>query len=52
MSTIEDVRAAEARVREVLDALRKAKALDSTHLSEELRKATEEYAKLVRELTA
>ena len=52
MSTIEDVRAAEARVREVLDALRKAKALDSNHLSEELRMATAGYARVVRELRA
>jgi hypothetical protein len=52
MSTIEEVRAAEAKVREVLDALRNANALDSNHLSEELRNATDEYARVVRELKA
>jgi len=52
MSTIEEVRAAEKRVRVVLDALRKAGALDPNHLSEELKKATDEYAKAIRELNA
>jgi len=52
MSTTEEVRAAEKRVRVVLDALRKAGALDPNHLSEELKKATDEYAKAIRELNA
>ena len=52
MSTTEEVRAAEKRVRVVLDALRKAGALDPSHLSEELKKATDEYAKAIRELNA
>ncbi len=50
MSTIEEVRAAEKRVQQVLDALRKAGALDQNHVSDELKKATDEYARLVREL--
>jgi hypothetical protein len=50
MSTIEEVRAAETRVQKVLDALKKAGARDATDLSAELRKATDEYAKAVREL--
>ena len=50
MSSIEDVRSAEQRVQTILDALRKTNALDSTRLSDELKKATDEYAKAVREL--
>jgi len=50
MSTIEEVRAAEKRVQQVLDALKKAGAQDPNHLSAELRNATEEYARAVREL--
>lgn len=50
MSSIEDVRSAEQRVQRILDALRKTNALDSTRLSDELKKATDEYAKAVREL--
>jgi hypothetical protein len=50
MSTIEEVRAAEMRVREILERLRKASAADPNHLREQLKKAQDEYAKLVREL--
>lgn len=50
MSTIQDVRAAEKKVQEVLDALKKADAQDPNHLSVELRKATDEYAGAVRGL--
>ena len=50
MSTIEDVRAAEKSVQRILDALRKASALDPGHLGDERRKATAEYATLVRGL--
>jgi hypothetical protein len=50
MSTIEDVRAAEKRVQMISEALRKADALDPDHLGEELKKASDEYAKAVREL--
>jgi hypothetical protein len=52
MSTIEEVRAAEARVQDLLDALRKADAGDQNHLSDELKTATDEYARAVRELNA
>jgi hypothetical protein len=52
MSTIEEVRAAETRVQKVLDALKKADARDANDLSAELRNATDEYAKAVRELRA
>jgi hypothetical protein len=50
MSTIEEVRAAEKKVQKVLDALKKCGAQDPNHLSTELRNATDEYAKAVREL--
>lgn len=50
MSTIEEVRAAEKKVQEVLDALKKADAQDPNHLGGELRNATDDYAKAVREL--
>ena len=52
MSTIEEVRAAEKRVEKVLVALKKAGAQDPNHLSDELRNATDEYARAVRELTS
>ena len=45
-------RVAEARMRTVLNALRKAGTLDPNRLSEELKKATDDYAKAVRELQA
>lgn len=50
MSTIAEVRAAEKKMQEVLDALKKADARDPDHLSAELQKATDEYARAVREL--
>jgi hypothetical protein len=40
-ASIEEVRAAEKKVREVLDALKKAGAQDPNHLSTELKNATE-----------
>lgn len=52
MSTIEEVRAAEKRVQQILDALKKAGAQDPNHLSGELKKATDEYARAVRELNS
>jgi len=48
VSTIEEVRAAEKRVQLILDALKKAGTLDPNHLSDELRKATDDYARAVR----
>jgi len=50
MSTIEEVREAEKKVQSALEALRKASASDPNHLSTELQKATDEYARAVREL--
>ncbi len=52
MSTIEEVRAAEKRVQRTVDALRKADARDVDHIGDELKKATDEYARLVRELNS
>jgi hypothetical protein len=50
MSTIEEVRAVEKRVQDILQRLRMAGAYDPHNLSEELKKATDEYARAVREL--
>jgi hypothetical protein len=50
MSTIEEVRAAEKRVERAVEALRNVDALDANHIGDELKKATDEYARLVREL--
>ena len=50
MPTIGKVRAAETKVQEVLEALKKADARDASDLSAELQKATDEYATAVREL--
>jgi hypothetical protein len=52
MSTIADVRAAEKKVQDVLDALKKAGAQDPNHLSTELKNATDDYARTVRELNS
>ena len=52
MSTIEDVRAAEKRVQTILDALKKAGARDPDNLAVELRKATDDYSRAVRELNS
>lgn len=51
MSTIEEVRIAEKRVNEVLDALKKTDAQDTNSLGAELASATDEYARAVRELS-
>ena len=50
MSTIEEVRAAEKKVQEVLEALKEAGAQDPSQLSTDLQNATDEYARVVREL--
>jgi len=52
MSTIEEVKAAEKRVERVLEALKSAGAQDPNHLGDELRNATHEYARAVRELSS
>lgn len=50
MSTIQDVRAAEKRVREILEALKQSGANNPENLNQKLMTATDEYAKAVREL--
>ncbi len=50
MSTIQDVRVAEKKVQELLEALNKTAAPDQGNLNDELRTASEEYAKALREL--
>lgn len=50
MSTIEEVRKAQDKINDVLAKLRKTGALDPDNLTEQLRRATEDYAKAVREL--
>ena len=52
MSTIEQVRAAEKKLQEVLEALKKAGAQDPNLLSTELKKATDDYDRAVRELSS
>jgi hypothetical protein len=52
MSTIEQVRAAEKRVREITEALKNAGAQDPNDLSTRLKEATDEYARAVRELNS
>jgi len=52
MSTIEEVRAAEKKVQKVVDALKEAGAQDPNNLRAELMNATDEYARLVRELNS
>ena len=52
MSTIEEVRAAEKKVQEVLEALKKAGAQYPNDLGTELKNATDEYARAVRELSS
>ena len=51
MSTIEQVRAAERKVQEILAALERAGARDPDNLSEKLQAATDDYATLVGELS-
>jgi hypothetical protein len=50
MSTINDVRAADKRVRELLDALKKARMEEQEQLGIELQHAMDEYVKAIREL--
>ena len=49
MSTIREVRAAEAKMKSVLDGLNTAKAEDPNYLGTELRSASDEYGRAVRE---
>lgn len=50
MSTIQEVRAAEQKVREIYEELQKTSARDPENLTQKLMTATDEYAKVVREL--
>jgi hypothetical protein len=49
MPTNEEIMAADKRVQIILEALKKAPGSDPGNLAAELRKATEEYARLTRE---
>lgn len=50
MSTIEEVRATEKKLQELVNALRRASAQDPDNLSAQLKTASDEYARAVREL--
>ena len=52
MSTMDEVRAAEKRVQDLVRKLYDASASDPDRLHEQLRRATDDYAKAVRELNA
>ena len=49
MSTIDDVRAAEKKMRKMLDTLKDAQPQDRDRLQIELRKLSDDYAKAIRE---
>jgi hypothetical protein len=50
MSTLEEVRAAEKRMRELFDRLKHADAADADNLTAQLKQATDDYAKAIRAL--
>jgi len=50
MSTIEEVRAAERKLQEVLDALKRGDPRDQSGDGDELCKASDHYARAVRDL--
>jgi hypothetical protein len=50
MSTIDEVRATERRLQEVLDALKRADPPDQNCVGDELNKVSDDYARAVREL--
>lgn len=50
MSTVDDVRAADKRVQAALEAFKKLDPEDAESLRVELQRATDEYAKAIREL--
>lgn len=50
MSTIEEVRKAEKRLQEVMETLKKASVQDPNHVVTDLKNATDDYARAVREL--
>lgn len=50
MSTIQDVRVAEAKMKCVMDALKTAETEEPNYLAAELECASDEYTKAVRDL--
>lgn len=52
MSTVEEVREAEKKARELLEKLRNARAFDPENLCEQVEHAVRVYKKAVRELRA
>jgi hypothetical protein len=50
MSTIQEVRAAEEKVRKIYEALQKTGANDPENLTQKLTSATDEYARALRDL--
>ncbi len=50
MSTIDDVRTAEKRMQKLLNELKKISETDLSILADELRTATDDYARAIREL--
>ena len=50
MSTLQDVRAAEKKVQEILDALKNAGASNPENLMQKLASASDEYSKAIRDL--
>jgi hypothetical protein len=50
MSTIKEVRTAEAKMNTVLESLKTAKAEEPNYLDTELKCASDEYTRAVREL--
>jgi hypothetical protein len=47
MSTINDLRAAEKRLQEILDAIRRSQTRDLARLSAELLEVTDDYTRVV-----
>jgi hypothetical protein len=50
MSTLEEVRAAEKKLRELVERLKNTDAADADNLTAQLKQATDDYAKAVRAL--
>jgi hypothetical protein len=50
MSTINEVRAAEEKMKTLLDGLKRSNAEDPNNLGTELKSASDEYARAIREL--
>jgi hypothetical protein len=50
MSTLEEVRAVEKRMRELVERLKHADAADAEKLTAQLKQATDDYAKAIRAL--